>query len=90
MKKIVSVVFLSFIFAMIPFTVSADLMTTADALYDQGGMENIKKSIDLYQQILGGDAKDYVATWKLARSDRDYGDDAKGKTGEGWKNLCAE
>jgi hypothetical protein len=89
-KKIVSVLFLSFLLALIPFTVSADLMTTADGLYDLGGMENIKKSIDLYNQILGADAKDYVATWKLARAYRDYGDDAKGKTVEGWKKLCAE
>ena len=76
---------------MVPFTVFAnDTMTKADALFDQGGMENFKKTIPMYQQILGADAKDYEATWKLARSYREYGDAAKGKTVEGWKDICAE
>ncbi len=76
---------------MVPFTVFAvDIMTKADALYNQGGMENLKKTIPMYQQILGADAKNYEATWKLARSYRDYGDAAKGKKVEGWKDICAE
>ncbi len=62
----------------------------ADALYDQGGLENIKKSIDLYLAAVAKDPGDYETNWKCARAHRDYGNLAKRKKVEGWEKICAE
>jgi hypothetical protein len=62
----------------------------ADALYDQGGLDNIKKSIDLYLAAVKENPGDYETNWKCARAHRDYGNQAKRKKVEGWKKICAE
>jgi len=62
----------------------------ADALYDQGGLENIKKSIDLYLAAVEKNPGDYETNWKCARAHRDYGNQAKRKKIAGWQEICAE
>jgi tetratricopeptide (TPR) repeat protein len=52
-------------------------LSEADALYDQGGIENYKRSIDLYLKALEANPNDYEANWKCARTYMDYGEEAK-------------
>ncbi len=62
----------------------------ADAVYDKGGLENIKISLDLYLEALKNNPQDYETNWKCARAHRDYGNQSKRKKVEGWKKICAE
>ena len=41
-----------------------DAMAQADALYEQGGLDNLLKSAELYAQILESDPGSYDAAWK--------------------------
>lgn len=68
---------------------AADLIEQADALYSQGGGDNYMKAIALYDQYLKTHPDDYTANWKCARAHRDYGNNAKKKVAEGWKEICA-
>jgi tetratricopeptide (TPR) repeat protein len=70
-------------------TAAGDL-AEADKLFDQGGLENYKQAIDLYLKALAENPADYEANWKCARAYREYGDEAKTKKAEGWKQICAE
>ena len=69
---------------------AADSVAQADKLFDKGGLENMQKAIDLYRQAMEADPKDYEAAWKCARALREYGDMAKQKGVEGWKDICAK
>jgi len=60
----------------------------ADALYDQGGLENIKKSIDLYLAAVEKKPGDYETNWKCARAHRDYGNLAKRKKFKGGRKSA--
>ena len=74
-----------------PFYVGAmDSLAEADKIYDQGGLENYKKSIDLYVKAVEQQPDDYEAAWKCARAHREYADKAKKKNVEGWKEICAQ
>lgn len=64
-------------------------LSEADALYNQGGMENYKRAIDLYLKALEANPNDYDVNWKCARAYRDYGKEAKEQNVEGWKDICA-
>jgi len=66
-----------------------DYLAQADAIYNKGGMENYKKSIPLYLKAVQADPNSYEANWKCARANRNYGDKAKKKKIEGWKEICA-
>ena len=78
------------VFAFPSSLLAADSVAQADKLFDQGGLENIKKAIDLYKQAMAADPKDYEAAWKCARALREYGDTSKQKEVEGWKDICAK
>lgn len=79
------------IFIAFPFYVIAvDYLAQADKIYDQGGVENFKKSIDLYIKAVEQDPNDYEAAWKCARAHREYADKAKKKGMEGWEKICAQ
>jgi tetratricopeptide (TPR) repeat protein len=79
------------IFLVFPFWVGAiDNLAEADKIFDQGGIENYKNSIDLYVKAVEQQPDDYEASWKCARAYREYADKAKKKGIEGWKDICAQ
>jgi tetratricopeptide (TPR) repeat protein len=69
---------------------AADYVAEADKLFDQGGLESYQQAIDLYQKALAENPDSYEANWKCARAYREYGDEAKSKKVEGWKEICAK
>ncbi len=69
---------------------SSDYLAEADSLYNQGGIENFKRSIDLYSKVSENSPGYYEAVWKSARACREYGNEAKKKNLRGWKDICAE
>jgi tetratricopeptide (TPR) repeat protein len=79
------------IFLVFPFSaVAVDYLAEADGIFDQGGLDNYKKSIDLYVKAVEQHPDDYEAAWKCARAYREYADKAKKKGIEGWKEICAQ
>ncbi len=79
------------IFLVFPFWVAAvDYLAEADKIFDQGRLENYRKSIDLYVKAVEQQPDDYEAAWKCARAHREYADKAKKKGVEGWKDICAQ
>lgn len=69
---------------------AADYMSEADRLFDQGGLDNYKQAIELYQKALAVNPNDYEANWKCARAHREYGETAKTEKIDGWKDICAK
>ena len=67
-----------------------DLVTAADKIYDQGGLDRIQASISLYLQALQADPNSYEAHWKCARAHRNYGNEAKKQAAAEWQTRCAE
>jgi tetratricopeptide (TPR) repeat protein len=91
MKKYISTTAIVAIFLLFPIYVSAvDYLAEADKIFDEGGIENYKKSIDLYVKAVEQAPDDYEANWKCARAYREYADQAKKKGVEGWKDICAK
>jgi len=66
-----------------------DYLSKANELYQQGGIENYKRCIDLCLKALEEDPNDYEANWKCAAAYREYGEEAKRQAVEGWKEICA-
>jgi tetratricopeptide (TPR) repeat protein len=76
---------------LFPFgLLAAVYLAQADKLFDQGGLENFKQSIELYQKALADAPDSYEANWKCARAHREYGNAAKTQKKEGWKDICAQ
>jgi len=69
---------------------AADYVAEADKLFDQGGLDNYKQAIELYQKALAGNPNSYEANWKCARAHREYGETAKTEKIDGWKDICAK
>jgi len=69
---------------------AADYVSEADRRFDQGGLDNYKQAIELYQKALAENSNSYEANWKCARANREYGDAAKTQKVEGWKDICAK
>ncbi len=91
MKRYICGVTIAAIFIAFPFyTMAVDYLAQADKIYDQGGFDNFKKSIDLYIKAVEQDPNDYEAAWKSARAHREYADKAKKKGVQDWKNICAQ
>ena len=91
MKKILLGGLLSVLLIIIPsISVAGDFLTQADVLYNQGGLENYRESIELYLKALKEDPSSYEVNWKLARAYRWYGEESKRQGVEGWKDICAE
>ena len=90
MKRYIWSITTVIIILVFPFWVAAvDYLAEADKIFDQGGVENYKKSIDLYVKAVEQHPDDYEAAWKCARAHREYADKAKKKGVEGWKEICA-
>jgi len=66
-----------------------DYLSMADELYEQGEIENYKRSIDIYLKVLKETPNNYEANWKCARAYREYGEAIKKQAVEGWKKSCA-
>ena len=91
MKRYIWGIATAIIILVFPFWVAAvDYLAEADKIFDQGGVENYKKSIDLYVKAVEQQPDDYEAAWKSARAHREYADKAKKKGVEGWKEICAQ
>lgn len=67
-----------------------DYLSMADELYEQGGIENYKRSIELYLKAVKENSNDYDANWKSARAYREYGEAIKRQAVEGWKKACTK
>ena len=91
MKKYIIGTALVAIFLVFPLNALAeDYLAEADKIFDEGGVENFKKSIELYQKAVEQQPDDYEANWKLARAIREYADKSRKKGVEGWKDICAK
>lgn len=91
MKRYTWCAVITAIFLFFPFAAAAvDYLAEADKIFDQGGVENYKKSIDLYIKAVEQQPDDYEANWKCARAYREYADKARKKGVEGWKDICAQ
>jgi tetratricopeptide (TPR) repeat protein len=91
MKRVTSGCLCLFLLIFFPFGVmAADYLAEADKLFDQGGLDNYKQAIELYQKFLAENPNNYEANWKCARALREYGDTAKTQKTEGWKDICAK
>ncbi len=69
---------------------AADDLKAADAAYDQGGMQNLAKAVDLYTRAAEANPDNYEIAWKSGRAHRMYGKTAKELDMDGWKALCAQ
>jgi len=72
------------------YLLAADYLAEADKLFDEGGLDNFKQAIALYQKALAEGPDSYEANWKCARAHREYGNAAKTQKKEGWKDICAQ
>ena len=80
-----------FLVIIFPFgLLAADYVADADRLFDQGGLANFKQAIELYKKALAETPNNYEANWKCARAHREFGDTAKTKKVDGWKEICAK
>jgi hypothetical protein len=75
---------------LMPFSATAGTIAEADALYDQGGLDNYAKAIGIYEQLLEAATDDFDLNWKCARACREYGEIAKKLEVDGWKEICKE
>lgn len=75
---------------LLPMNLMAVDLASADALYDQGGPENLLKSAQLYVQALEADPTSYEAAWKASRAYREYANDSKKLGVDGWEDICKE
>jgi hypothetical protein len=90
MQKLLGPILLFFlILGLLTDSAAADL-SQADSLYEKGGLDNYKASIELYLQAVGQNPEDFEANWKCARAYREYAEEAKKKEVAGWKKICAE
>lgn len=89
-KRIAGVLSLILLICLSGTALAENYLPQADALYNKGGLENIKNSIPLYIKALQSNPNSFEANWKTARAHRDYGDKAKKNNVEGWEDICAE
>ena len=75
---------------LLPMNLMAVDLASADALYDQGGPENLLKSAQLYVQALDSNSTSYEAAWKASRAYREYANDSKKLVVDGWEDICKE
>lgn len=80
-----------FLVILFPFSLlAADYVAEAEKAYDRGGLDGFKQAIELLEKALAANPDSYEANWKCARAYREYGDEAKSKKVDGWKDICAE
>ena len=91
MKRAIGSATIAAIILIVPlWALAVDWLAQADKIFDQGGLENYKKSIQVYVKAVEKQPDDYESAWKCARAHREYADTAKKKGVEGWKDICAQ
>ena len=89
MKRFALLGILLSVFLIFPAgAVAADYLTEADALFEAGGVDNYKKSIDLCLKAVDEDPDSYEANWKCARAYRWYSEESKRQQAEDWEGIC--
>lgn len=88
-RNILEVICLLFVLSLPVSPMAADL-TEADALYDQGGADNLLASAQLFVKALETDPTSYEAAWKASRSYREYANVSKKQEIKGWEDICKE
>jgi tetratricopeptide (TPR) repeat protein len=68
---------------------AGEFIETADSLYDIGGLENYRRSIDLYVKAVKLEPENYEANWKCARAYREHATEIMHKNLKNWKDTCA-
>ncbi len=90
MKKIFEFGLIFFCFFLFPQSLMAeDYLKKADALFDQGGIDNTKKAIDYFLKAAEAEPNSYEITWKTSRAYYEYCDIAVWTEVGDWKNICA-
>jgi len=91
MKRLLLGSLLSLFVFIFPLGLMAEnYLREADALYNQGGIENYKRSIELYLKALKANPNDFEANWKCARAHMDYAEEVKKENIQEWKDICAK
>lgn len=91
LRKTCLSIFIIMCMCLLPLTgFTTDLLTQADQLFEQGGLENYAKAYKLYEQVVQSNPESYEANWKLARAYRHYAEYAKRAKIDGWKDICAK
>lgn len=90
MQKFLGPILLFFLILGVQTDSTAVDLSQADSVYEKGGLENYKASIELYLQAVEQNPEDFEANWKCARAYREYGEEAKKQEVAGWKKICAE
>ncbi len=89
MKRYTHFALIFIFFLVLPMNLMAeDYLAAADGVYDQGGLENYKKSIDLYLKAVQAQPESYEANWKCARAYREYCEQSIMNDVQGWKQIC--
>lgn len=68
----------------------AERWTQAQALIDEGGVENCKKALDICLAAVKTDSEGYQANWMAAQACREYGLAVKESEAAGWEKICKE
>ncbi len=89
-KSFLRIFLLLFAATFNPLTSLAGTVSGADVRYEQGGMVNLLKAIDLYEAFLEESPEHFEGNWKCARAYREYGEAAKKAQVDDWKRICAE
>ncbi|MFW6011217.1 MAG: hypothetical protein ACOC8Q_01780 [Desulfosalsimonas sp.] len=71
-------------------TKAEKLMRNADALFEEGGLEDLEEMIGIYEKLLKDYPDNFESNWKIARGCRFYADLAKRLEAENWEDICAE
>lgn len=77
------------LFAPVP-GFAQDVLSQADSLFDQGGLDNLKQSAELYAKAFEENPTSYEAAWKASRSYREYANTAKEENVQAWEDICKE
>ena len=81
--------FMVMVFLVMPsVSFSQDLIAEGDAFYEQGGIDNYQKSMDVLKKAVAANPNSFEANWKLARAIRWYAEEAKRQDVKDWKDIC--
>lgn len=84
-KFLVSLIVL---FALPLSLMAQDFTADADAAYAKGGLDNLKKSTELYAKAVQANPSNFEVAWKASRACRAYANLTKESNVAGWKDLC--
>lgn len=88
MKKVPHILFVLILLFFVPSKgMSGDLIKEADAIFETGGLDNYKKSLDLYLNAVKAFPDSFEANWKIARACRYYSYEHFKLQIEGWEEI---